>query len=371
MCSRTIRPNSRCLSFFVFILVAAGATSVAGAAESSPGDLGDPVAPGDPSDKPDSHIGTNPARDGREGGETIADAIFIPEPWFQDTGATCDNIDDYDEICPYPGSTSPDVVYSLEYYGCVYLAVDLYGSSYDTKVYIYDDQMNVLACNDDYYSDFTSRVELYGDYTGIIYIVVDGYGGDCGEYVMFVEGGVPPPPYDVECPDGAQIEQEPWPADGYVDEYNGGCEADLHAFQQLAPMPGLTELDFCGLSGWYVTDGTDYRDTDWFQVIAAGNEITWTVDSQYYWTVCSSAEVIDCDQPWSVLQEMVVGLGVIETMTIATTPGQVVTLWVMPGVVEAPPCEVDPFEYAFHLSGVSGVTAIEPATWSGVKRLYR
>jgi len=189
MCSRTIRPNSRCLSFFVFILVAAGATSVAGAAESSPGDLGDPVAPGDPSDKPDSHIGTNPARDGREGGETIADAIFIPEPWFQDTGATCDNIDDYDEICPYPGSTSPDVVYSLEYYGCVYLAVDLYGSSYDTKVYIYDDQMNVLACNDDYYSDFTSRVELYGDYTGIIYIVVDGYGGDCGEYVMFVEGG--------------------------------------------------------------------------------------------------------------------------------------------------------------------------------------
>ena len=42
-----------------------------------------------------------------EGGETIADAVEVPFP-FTDTGATCDNIDDYDEVCPYADSNSPN-----------------------------------------------------------------------------------------------------------------------------------------------------------------------------------------------------------------------------------------------------------------------
>jgi hypothetical protein len=52
--------------------------------------------------------------DSREGGETIADAWVIYALPFNDTGNTSDNVNDYDEICPFSGSTSPDVVYAYE-----------------------------------------------------------------------------------------------------------------------------------------------------------------------------------------------------------------------------------------------------------------
>ena len=88
--------------------------------------------------------------------EAAADAIVVELPFF-DTGATCDNVDDYDEVCPYTGSTSPDVVYLYvnpdQFELCAHADIDLFGSSYDTKVYVYDGSLNVLACNDDYYFD--------------------------------------------------------------------------------------------------------------------------------------------------------------------------------------------------------------------------
>jgi hypothetical protein len=51
------------------------------------------------------------AVDGREGGENLDSAVPEPGLPFTDTGATCDNFNDYDEVCPFTGSTSPDVVY--------------------------------------------------------------------------------------------------------------------------------------------------------------------------------------------------------------------------------------------------------------------
>ena len=62
-------------------------------------------------------------------------------------------------------------------------------SQYDTKIYIYDgDQVNV-ACNDD---DCTTAAgvnwvsQLLGVSldAGVYYVVVDGYGGDEGEYTL-------------------------------------------------------------------------------------------------------------------------------------------------------------------------------------------
>ena len=79
-------------------------SSIAGGAGAA--DLGATPAP-----KSDAHVLAHPASD-RSGGETIADAVPIGSLPFSDTGATCDNVDDYDEACPY-GSTSPDVVYAF------------------------------------------------------------------------------------------------------------------------------------------------------------------------------------------------------------------------------------------------------------------
>ena len=48
----------------------------------------------------------------RQGGETVADAVVIAALPYNDSGTTAGYVDDYDEVCPYTGSTSPDVVYS-------------------------------------------------------------------------------------------------------------------------------------------------------------------------------------------------------------------------------------------------------------------
>ncbi len=159
----------------------------------------------------------------REGGDTCADATVITALPFADTGNTCAFTDDYDEACPYTGSTSPDVVY--EYTPTADIVVDISlcndGTDYDTKLYVYEGGCpgTVVACNDDacsspqfasYVSEVTG-VALTGGTT--YYIVVDGYGGSCGNYAITVNEGVPPPP-GPECPADALFGQDATSPDG-------------------------------------------------------------------------------------------------------------------------------------------------------------
>ena len=46
----------------------------------------------------------------RQGGDTIEDATVIPGLPYSNTGTTEGFVDNYNEVCPYTGSTSPDVV---------------------------------------------------------------------------------------------------------------------------------------------------------------------------------------------------------------------------------------------------------------------
>jgi len=144
-------------------------------------------------------LGGEPAYDGREGGETIDDAFVIDYLPFYDTGATCDNVNDYDEVCPYSSSTSPDVVYVYTSPEDLIIEIDLCDSMYDTKVYVYDFDAgygfgNPLACNDDAgcgYSGYQSRLDAVPFDQGHTYhIVVDGYGSSCGEYLLNVFAGI-------------------------------------------------------------------------------------------------------------------------------------------------------------------------------------
>ena len=107
---------------------------------------------------------------------------------YNDTG---DFNDDYDEVCPYSGSTSPDIVYSL--YLDQYTSVEFFmcESWYDTKVYVYTEDLYLMGCNDDacYNSQdepYRSRLEIYGMPPGIYYIVCDGWNGDAGEFELCV-----------------------------------------------------------------------------------------------------------------------------------------------------------------------------------------
>ena len=106
---------------------------------------------------------------------------------YSDTGTTCGYNDDYDEVCPYSGSTAPDVVYGVIPDMDVIVDIDLLGSTYDTKLYVYDENLALVACNDDFYPDYVSKIEQLALMGGVQYfIVVDGYYTSCGDYVLFV-----------------------------------------------------------------------------------------------------------------------------------------------------------------------------------------
>ena len=158
----------------------------------------------------------NPGQIGQHGednfsrvqGDSIGNPFVIDALPFYATGTTVGFTDDYDEVCPYTGSTSPDVVYQLTIGDLEYpLVVDICESYYDSKVYMYSasDTTNPIACNDDFCTAshgqaWTSYLEISPDSiaAGTYYIVIDGYGGGSGDYVMSVyEAEPPPPPMDV------------------------------------------------------------------------------------------------------------------------------------------------------------------------------
>ncbi len=314
--------------------------------------------------KSNSHVVNDPgAIDGRNGGETIEEAFPIDSLPYYDTGATCDNIDDYDVMCPY-GSMSPDVVYSFLSTITGGMSVDLWGSDYDTKVYVYDSAMNLVACNDDYYPGYVSFIDEVLITAGeIYYIIVDGYGGSCGNFVLAILELVVLPP--MECPPGAQLEGEPPLGNNYVDNFNGGCNSTPPVFDYI-DCP-----DFCGVGGWYLFQGSNYRDTDWHEVTAAGTTITWSVDAESE-VLLYQIGVADCSNIQLISGPYYAGPNSATVITLATTPGEIVCLFTASSVFANPGGFPDGmFDYVYLLEGIVGTSATENQTWSGVKSLYR
>jgi hypothetical protein len=205
-------------------------------------------------------------------GEDMSDPLWIDAlPWVV-TGNTCDYEQDYDEMCPY-GSWSPDVVYAFAPQWDMVVTVDMCSSFYDTKLLVYKNgPTGHYACSDDacigpnYPAPYLSRVEDVLLAAGnTYYFVAKGYGAECGVYIMkfAVES-----PCAITFPHDGLIEGEPECHDGYVDEFNGGCDAQTPAFQQLTP--GGDPLIVCGTSGTFTTDFVPCRDTDWYAIALAG-----------------------------------------------------------------------------------------------------
>lgn len=145
-----------------------------------------------------------------QGGDTCAAATVIGSLPYSDSGTTVGYTDDYDEECPFSGSTSPDVVYSYipAASGAIDITLCVGTTNYDTKVYVYEGSCpggGAVACNDDEcqgpaygspYNSALTNVPVTGGQT--YYIVVDGYGGDSGAYSIEVTEWQPPPP-PAEC----------------------------------------------------------------------------------------------------------------------------------------------------------------------------
>jgi len=318
--------------------------------------------------------GNIPYRD-RQGGDTIFDATVIPALPFTDVGTTAGYTDDYDEVCPYSGSTSPDVVYVFTPGADMVVNLDLCGSSYDTKIYVYDASLDPIACNDDFYFDdicgiYVSRLECVALSGGEPhYVVIDGYGGDFGDYILSVnqfEGCY------VECPPEASTENEPELVDDYEDSWNGGCDSPEFGVP-LQPIWGNGEGEavFCGVAGWYLHGGVDSRDTDWFTVVVGPTgTVDVTVDAMSPTLFCELYPQ-DCAHV-AVAQSVTGGPCSPASLTIAGYP-QASTVWLWAGsdgFAPNPCVGGNEYDYVLWISGISGTVSATNTSWSRLKALY-
>lgn len=321
------------------------------------------------------HQSYDPPAVPKQGGDTIFDATPIAGLPYTDQGTTVGYAHDYDEICPYSGSLSPDVVYSFTPAANMIAVVDLLGSTYDTKVYVYDESLNMIACNDDFYSDYVSKIEQVALNGGMGYfIVVDGYGSDSGDYVITVTE------YEqcfVYCPADAVPEGEPPLSDGYADAHNGGCNSPEfgNPFQYIdwinvedgSPIDGQAWM--CGVSGWYIgASGGETRDTDWFSVFALETGmINFTVESEFPCYMFTLAPT-DCANTGVVL-DAAPSCGDPQTLSFAVNAGMEYWLWVGPQAFTGP---VNEFNYFMTVdNNMFNVVPTEDMSWGGVKSLYR
>ncbi len=303
----------------------------------------------------------------RQGGDTIMDAVEVTLPVIDGSGTTVGYNDDYDEACPYEGSTSPDVVYTFTPDMSMFLDVDLCGSDYDTKVYVYDADLNRIACNDDFYFEsepcglFVSKIVGMEVLAGVQYfVIVDGYGGDAGNYVINITES-PEEFCDLECPAGSELEGEPPLVDDYVDSYNGGCNSDPVVFQ------AITQPTFCGVGGWYLIDGSNARDTDWFLLeIDEDGVIEVTGESEVATAMYWLSQ--DCEGP-ELLGEMILEFCEPQTMTITGDPGSEV--WFFVGALDfVPPAGFEGNEFEYILN-IDYVIPVQQQSFTAIKSLFQ
>ena len=330
--------------------------------------------------KGSSHVGANPAYDSREGGEDIATAVPILAMPFSDSGATCDNIDNYDEACPYTGSTAPDVVYSYTPAGDEILFIDLCYSLYDTKVFVYqDDEFTLVGCNDDFY--FGPPCWTYSSYLEQIvapghtyYIVVDGYGGDCGTYQLDITAEPYIPPEPLECdPEYTVPEGEPPLVVDYDDNYNGGCNSAPEIFQDIHWIDDATGCaHLSGVSGWYPFTGISYRDTDWFNIVAASDEIVVRFECNNTYTqswVALTNAFPNCSSFTIDGGQSDIIANTTYQWTLPTIPGANYWIIVLPSTWIQGPLE---WEYCLEVCGIIyDVVPVEEASWGSVKSMYK
>ncbi|MFC1572851.1 hypothetical protein ACFL6M_04550 [Candidatus Eisenbacteria bacterium] len=326
-------------------------------------------------EKDDSHVTGVPVGGDMVAGDTIEEAWVVAGLPFTGTGNTCLFNDDYDEVCPYSGSVSPDVVYAFAPTYDMLLIGDLcegWPYSYDTKLYIYQDALgNLVACDDDGCGSELGYASLiwYADlFAGsIYYIVVDGYGGDCGNYVLRLWGYC----YYPMCPDDALLEGEPFCYEGYVDLYNAGCSEDPYLFQDVLPNDG-EPITMCGTGGSYYFGISLYRDTDWYQLTTSRPDtISWTVNAWPSFTFC----ILDGTDGCANISFLGYATAFCDPYTFADIPLDYPGIyWLWVGVSGWDPetysCQYS--EYVWTLEGFTGeATPVEKTTWGRVKGMFR
>jgi hypothetical protein len=253
------------------------------------------------------------------------------------------------------------------------VSLSLCNSYYDTKIYVYEDtQGNVPpdGCNDDNwdcvnppvsYTSWIPSVQFLAGHT--YYIVIDGYGGECGDYALEMMEVDCPIPCDVVC-EGTP-EGEPTCYENYEDHYNGGCNSSPPVYQT-----SWGNVTWCGESGVYETDSGLYRDTDWYRPGGYPTWVTLTAEAEFE-VLFALVVTDDCQQPhWYQNQYAIADECVPTELTYVISPpiGDIVA-FVAPSWWN-PEWECGS-EYTLRIEGDFLWCPVEPTSWSTVKALYR
>ena len=317
-----------------------------------------------------SHMNGPEGRVARNGGDTLEDPFVIDSLPFVDSGSTDGFVDDYDVVCP-AASWAPDVVYEYTPELAGEIAIDLCGSEYDTKVYVFNNSLHLLACNDDYYyshpcGEGVSKIQRVYLEAERNYIIVDGAGGYHGQYDIAISDWYP---CGLDCPTGGTVESEPELTDCYVDSYNGGCaSAPEFPFQDLVG-DGSGELAFCGRAGWAHCGLDLLHDTDWFRLpVGPAGVVSVDVEAEQP-TDFAEVGPHDCNSV-GVLQIAQVEGCEPRSMTIT---GYAVgdTVWFVVAAGFRAGVSDGEFSYVLMISGLASAVAIEETSWSTMKALWR
>ncbi len=318
-------------------------------------------------------VAAGPPGGDRVEGDTIEECWTIAALPFTDANTTCGFSDDYDEVCPYYGSTAPDVVYAYEPPADMCVSISLCNSYYDTKVYVYEDVVGNVpldGCNDDNFDcvdppvNYTSWIDEVALSAGHrYYIVVDGYLEECGDYVLEVEEVECTPPCDVVCtgiPEG-----EPTCYDGYEDHYNGGCNSTPHCYSYALTSPdGVTH---CGEGGVFDYNGSTYRDTDWYLMAVWSDTASFSITVEAEFGVLFGFVDGLCDNPafysYTTADECT------PTTLTECLPWGYYAIFVSTSSWD--PAYECGSEYSLTIDGYSPFVPVEALSWGRVKALYR
>ncbi len=247
--------------------------------------------------------------------------VAAPGAW---SGTTCGALND----CGL--RSSEEVTYQVDIPTNGKWLFSLCGSSFDTYLYL-----ATACCGSDigWIDDVCGQQsEFIADLgAGTYYVAIEGYGStDCGTYGLAVSQL---PACDVSCAPTSTPEGEPICTNGYVDNYNGGCNSTPNVFQAIAC--GET---VCGTSGTYTYGSSSYRDTDWFQVVVTtAQTLTWSATAEFPVAVivmnagsgdCLDYTILDSDTAYPCNTASV---------TFSASPGSY-WLWAGPSQFHQVPC---------------------------------
>jgi hypothetical protein len=297
-------------------------------------------------------------------GDDFSDPFVISSLPYSDVGNTCTFLNNVQGSC---GGTGPDVVYAFTPAQNVTVTISLCDPStnFDTVLDLYQNSSATLvSCSDDVcgLQSEIPDVTLFAGNT--YYVVVDGLGGACGDYRLSLTPTSAA--CNVTCPPSATAEGEPLCGDGSVDKFNGGCNSSPISWSDVPCSP--SPVTICGHYGNFITAGLEYKDTDWYRVVAGQpTTLVATVDGE----INTMIAILDISGGCNNIQTpgpILYADPCTPTTCSATVPAGAYFVFVAPANSTGSPCSAN---YTLTVSGTACTTGVKTRTWGSLKAMYR